>query len=88
MSLGGGAARLETVRAGEEVVCGLGTFRARHVAAASPDGRGPGYHAWLVQQVPFGLARFEVKQGGEGAGQRVLFRATAARTGTNAGVRK
>jgi hypothetical protein len=78
MSLGGGAARLETVRAGEEVVCGLGKFSARHVAAPSQAGHGPEYHAWLAPEVPFGWARLELRQGATG---RVLFHAAAARKG-------
>ncbi len=79
MALGGGAARLETVRAGEEVVCGLGKFRARHVAAPAKDGRGLEYRAWLAPEVPFGWAQIEVRQGAAG---RVLFSAAAARKGT------
>jgi hypothetical protein len=80
MSLRDGGARLETVGA-EEVACGLGKFRARHVAAPPPSGRGPEYHAWLAPEVPFGWARLEVRQGAAG---RVLFHAAAARQGTGA----
>jgi hypothetical protein len=66
----------------EEVTTPLGVFRTRHVTSrGSTAGRVLKYHGWLSPDVPFGWARMEIREpAGEGP-PRLVFRATACRTG-------
>jgi hypothetical protein len=73
---------LREVSAGEEVPTPLGVFRTRHVTArGSTAGRVLEYHGWLSRDVPFGWARMEIREPAGGGPPRLVFRATACRTG-------
>jgi hypothetical protein len=77
-------AALRETRRKEAVRVRLGAFQARHVQTPDPaDGGAMTYHGWLTPEVPFGWARFEIREGTGGA-QRTLFRASAAATGSGA----
>jgi hypothetical protein len=63
----------------------LGKFVARHVSAASKvRGRALEYHAWLTDRVPFGWARFEVREHLPARAVRTVFVIAAQRSGTGA----
>jgi hypothetical protein len=73
---------LRQVSTGEVVRTPLGVFRTRHVTArGSTAGRVLEYHGWLSPDVPFGWARMEIREPAGGGPPRLVFRATACRTG-------
>jgi hypothetical protein len=72
---------LKVVAQEEAVPTKLGRFSARHVTAAGTvNGRKLTYHGWLTERVPFGCARFEMRDE-TGA---VVFRADPVRSGRDA----
>ncbi len=78
-------AALKEVRAGERVSTPLGDYKARHVTARERSGeRTREYDAWLTTDVPFGCARFEVREAKGDGPLKVVFTATAARSGKGA----
>jgi hypothetical protein len=78
-------ASLKEVRAREKVSTPLGRYDARHVAAQSRSGeRVREYDGWLTADVPFGCARFEVREGSGDGPRKTVFTATAARSGKGA----
>ena len=80
MSLGKQDVVLKEVKAKAETESGLGKFSTRHVSAV---GRRE-YLGWLTPEVPFGWAKFEIRERPEQGPVRVIFSAAAARTGTGA----
>lgn len=73
---------LREISAKEAVETKLGKFTARHVTASTQTGnRLLEYHGWLVDQVPFGWAKFEIRERIGDAPARVLFSAEAVRSG-------
>jgi hypothetical protein len=77
-------AALQEVRAVEAVATGLGKKDTRHVCAVGKEaGRSLAYHGWLTGEVPFGWARFEIRETTDGA-DRILFHAVAQETGSGA----
>jgi hypothetical protein len=62
----------------------LGKVTARHVHAPGiNDGRSLDYHGWLTQEVPFGWAKFEIREVSGGITQ-TIFTAAAVKTGQGA----
>jgi hypothetical protein len=85
MGLAGADTSLKEVQAREEVSTPLGKCEARHVTArGKAGGRTREYHGWLVADVPFGCARFEVREGKGDDPVKTVFTATAVRTGKGA----
>jgi hypothetical protein len=85
MDFGTDAAALKEVQAREKVTAPLGKYEARHVRArAEGAGRTLEYDGWLTADVPFGCARFEVREGKGAAAGKSVFTATAARSGKDA----
>lgn len=79
-------AAFQDVNAEELVQCKLGKFVSRHVHAVGKDevdGRTLAYHGWLTKDVPFGWARFEIRELTGGA-SKTIFTATAVKAGQNA----
>jgi hypothetical protein len=69
----------------EEVSTGLGVLPTRHIVASGWYGRRQfEYHCWLTREVPFGWARFEIRELSSGPSGRVLFSATVVKTGQGA----
>jgi len=58
----------------------LGRLTVRHVVSESKTGP-RGYHGWLTDKVPFGCAKFEIR---EDTSARVTFQASIIRSGENA----
>jgi hypothetical protein len=86
ISLGieGPGAILKTVGDEEELATGLGKFPARHVSAQGKRGdRTLEYHGWLTGKVPFGWAKFEIRER-SGKKPESVFRAVATRSGADA----
>jgi hypothetical protein len=80
----GGAATLREVQAKEEVASKLGKYAARHVSATGKAGEVTReYHAWVTKEVPFGIARVEVRAKG-GSGPERAFTAVATQNGRDA----
>jgi hypothetical protein len=76
---------LREINAREEVTTGLGKRTARHVTAGGKDGSGTQeYHAWLSNDVPFGVVKFEIHEWNDPNPPRVLFTAAAKRSGKGA----
>jgi hypothetical protein len=74
-----------TVQAREKIELELGKFVSRHVSIQGESrSRAVIYHGWLTDEVPFGCARFEIREEKDGAAPRILFSATASRTGKGA----
>jgi hypothetical protein len=85
MGLNDPDAALKEVAAREEVSTPLGKYKARHVMARDKSGeRTREYHGWLTADVPFGCARFEVREARGDGPLKVVFTATAARSGKDA----
>jgi hypothetical protein len=83
LGLGGGVS-LREVQAKEEVVNKLGKYGARHVSATGRAGEVTReYHAWLTEEVPFGVAKLAVREKGGGGAERV-FTAVATQSGRDA----
>jgi hypothetical protein len=81
MGIAGDDLTLRVVREMEEVPTGLGKFTARLVSAGGGDHKSE-YRAWVTRDVPFGVAKFEIREPMGGA--RTIFVATAERSGTDA----
>jgi hypothetical protein len=80
-----GGAALREVEADEQVTVPLGKYTARHVRARGSRGeRELEYHGWLTKDVPFGCARFEVREVPRTGPARTIFTAAAARSGSKA----
>ena len=78
-------AALKEVRARARLTTPLGKYEARQVTARSKSGeRVREYEGWLTADVPFGCARFEVREGQGDGRLRTIFTATAARSGKGA----
>jgi hypothetical protein len=78
-------AALTVSGAKQAVETGLGKFVARHVwAGGKVRGRGLEYHAWLTDRVPFGWARFEIRERSARRPARLVFTVTAQRSGMGA----
>jgi hypothetical protein len=76
---------LKEVRARAKVTTPLGEYEAQHVTARSKSGeRVREYDGWLTADVPFGCARFEVREGTGDGPRKIVFAATAARSGKGA----
>jgi hypothetical protein len=76
---------LKEIQANEEVMTGLGKLTARHMSAVVTEGtKRQEYHGWLTKDVPFGVAKFEIHEKSGDAAPRVLFTATANRSGKDA----
>ncbi len=81
----GPEAPLKVFRDREEVETGLGHFTARHVwAAGKGKARAREYHGWLTGRVPFGWARFEVREAAGAGPARCVFQAVARKSGRGA----
>ncbi len=79
------ATAFKEVQDREKVESGLGDFMTRHVSAkGQAGGRALEYDAWLTKDVPFGWVRFEMREPSADGPGRVVFRATAARSGQDA----
>jgi hypothetical protein len=77
-------AALTEVQADATVLTGLGKKKTRYVRAAAKEaGRTLEYHGWLTADVPFGWARFEIREPTDGAA-KTTFRAVAQATGSGA----
>jgi hypothetical protein len=85
LGITGPGAALREVEARAKVTVPVGTFVARHVSSRGRRGdRTLEYHGWLTAEVPFGCARFEVREGtGEGP-LRTTFTAVVAKRGDGA----
>ena len=76
---------LKEVRARVKVTTPLGKYEARQVTARSQSGeRLREYEGWLTADVPFGWARFEVREGPRDGPGQTVFTATAVRSGKGA----
>jgi hypothetical protein len=74
---------LREVKEKEEVQTGLGKFTARHVSVGGKGGGKQEYQAWLAKDVPFGVAKFEIREP-VGDGWRIVFAAAVTRSGKDA----
>ncbi len=84
MGFAGSEARLRETKAKESVRVPLGTFQARHMQTPDKNLRGAlAYHGWLTGKVPFGWARFRIREG-TGEATRILFTASAVTIGAGA----
>jgi hypothetical protein len=69
----------------EDARTGLGVFRTRHVETqAKINERTCTYHAWLTPELPFGWAKFEVREQTSRNTDRLIFSAVAVRKGNEA----
>jgi hypothetical protein len=85
LGLSGSDAVLKEVAARDKVTVPLGKYEARHVRARDKSGeRAQEYHGWLTADVPFGCARFEMREGKGDGPVKTVFKATAARSGKGA----
>jgi hypothetical protein len=85
MGLAAPDAELKEAEARAKVTTPLGRYEARRVTARSKSGeRVREYGGWLTADVPFGCARFEVREGQGDGRLRTIFTATAARSGKGA----
>jgi hypothetical protein len=62
----------------------LGKLSTRHVATGGEAGAGRDYDGWLSDKVPFGCARFEIREATDKGAARLVFRAVASRSGDGA----
>jgi hypothetical protein len=78
-------AALNEVQAHVKVATPLGEYEARKVTAHSKTGeRVREYDGWLTADVPFGCARFEVREGQGDGPRKTIFSAAASRGGKGA----
>jgi hypothetical protein len=85
LGIQGAEEALRQVSTGEAVQTPLGMFRTRHVAArGSTAGRVLEYDGWLSPDLPFGWARMEIREPAGTGPPRLVFRASASRTGQSA----
>jgi hypothetical protein len=89
MGFEGSEARLRTVREKVEVETGLGKRSAKLVSAnGRPGKRTLEYRGWLSEEVPFGWARFEIREARGRSSQQTIFTAVVKRTGRKLADRK
>jgi hypothetical protein len=85
LNLSGDDLTLREIKAQEEVTTGLGKLTARHVAASGKNGANlQEYHAWLANDAPFGVVKFEIHERNGTDSPRVVFTAVAKRAGKEA----
>jgi hypothetical protein len=85
MGIAGDDLTLQVVKEKEEMHTALGKFTTRLVSAGGGAGaHQPEYRAWMTREVPFGVAKFEIRERMDGGAARTLFVATAERSGKEA----
>jgi hypothetical protein len=85
LGLRGDGVTLRAVGEREKVETKLGTFLTRHLSARGErGGRTLEYHVWLTAEVPFGWAKFEVREAAGKAASQTVFTAVAVKSGEGA----
>lgn len=85
MGIEGQALALKTIEEKEPLEIALGKYLCRHVTAEGRAGdRTLKYDAWLTDLIPFGCAKFQIREKTRSGTSRVIFSALAARSGKNA----
>lgn len=80
-----GGAALREVEPETRIEVPLGKYTTRHVRASGTRGeRELEYHGWLTKDVPFGCARFEIREVPRSGPARTIFTAVVARSGNEA----